>query len=56
VSGSDEKTPAESRDEKTHKAREAELRRQERQVEAVAKAHDELPKLGGPMLQPGLGR
>jgi len=57
VSDTAEKTPGEIRDEKTHKAREAEERRQERQVEAVAKANDEeLPKLGGPLLQPGLGR
>lgn len=38
-------------------AREAELRRQADQVEAVERAGaKDLPKLGGPLLEPGLGR
>jgi len=38
-------------------AERAEIRRQEEVVGAVAKAHDtELPKLGGAILEPGLGR
>lgn len=52
-----EKTDAERRDEGTDKAREAELKRQAAVEAAVAKAHDEeLPKLGGPLRNPGLGR
>lgn len=39
------------------KAQEAELKRQADVEAAVAKAHEkELPKLGGDMLEPGLGR
>jgi hypothetical protein len=38
-------------------AEDAEVKRQEEIVKAVAKAHDkELPKLGGPLREPGLGR
>ncbi len=38
-------------------AREAELARQEEIVAAVAQANaEELPKLGGPLLDPGLGK
>lgn len=52
-----EKTADELRDERTAKAREAELKRQERVEDAVGKAGtDELPKIGGPLMQPGLGR
>ncbi|HET7031115.1 MAG TPA: hypothetical protein VFI34_11435 [Candidatus Limnocylindrales bacterium] len=52
-----EKTDAERRDEGTAKARDAELKRQADVVAAVAKANDdELPKLGGPIRNPGLGR
>lgn len=52
-----EKTAAEARDERTAKARDAELKRQENVEKAVAKAGtDELPELGGPLMQPGLGR
>lgn len=44
-------------DKASAKAREAELARQQDVVAAVAKAHaDELPALGGPLLEPGLGR
>lgn len=52
-----EKTEAEQRDAAIEKAREAELKRQQDVVDAVAKAgKDELPKIGGPMANPGLGR
>lgn len=55
--GDEKKTAAELRDERTIQAREAEQKRQEAVVDAVAKANDEeLPKLGGPLLNPGLGR
>lgn len=38
-------------------AEDRELRRQKAVVDAVAKANDnELPKLGGPLKEPGLGR
>lgn len=38
-------------------AEQRELKRQQDVREAVAKAHkDELPKLGGPLKNPGLGR
>lgn len=41
----------------THAARDAELKRQEDQAKAVEKAAaEELPKLGGPLMEPGLGR
>lgn len=57
MSEATEKTDAERRDEGTAKAREAELKRQADVVAAVAKANDdELPKLGGPIRNPGLGR
>lgn len=50
-------TKAESRDEGTVAAREAELERQADVREAVAKAgRTDLPKLGGPLKNPGLGR
>jgi len=40
-----------------HEARDAELARQAAQAKAVAKANkSELPKLGGDLLDPGLGR
>lgn len=52
-----EKTAAEERDERTARARDAELKRQENVEKAVDKAgSDELPKIGGPIMQPGLGR
>lgn len=52
-----EKTDAERRDEGSAAARDAELKRQEAVVAAVAKANEvELPKLGGPLKNPGLGR
>lgn len=48
---------ADTRDAGTEKARAAELRRQETVAKAVADAGaDDLPKLGGPLLEPGLGR
>lgn len=47
-------SPADAR---SREARDAELDRQQAVVDAVAKAHDdELPKLGGAILEPGLGR
>jgi hypothetical protein len=53
----DEKKAAATRDERTEKARDAELKRQENVEKAVGKAGaDELPDLGGPLMQPGLGR
>lgn len=52
-----EKTDAERRDEGRERARDAELKRQARVEAAVAKANEEdLPKLGGPLSNPGLGR
>lgn len=52
-----ERKSAPSRDELTAKAREAELQRQQDVVDAVAQAHeDELPAIGGPLLEPGLGK
>jgi len=46
-----------ARDKLTDKARDAELERQDDVAEAVAKAGaKDLPKIGGPMLEPGLGR
>lgn len=46
-----------SRDAAIARAREAELKRQEDVIAAVAKAGEkELPKLGGPLQNPGLGR
>lgn len=51
------RSPGKSRDALTAKARARELERQEGVIEAVAKAGTEdLPKLGGPLLEPGLGR
>lgn len=48
---------AETRDELAQAAREAEEARQADVVKAVEKANrDELPKLGGPLKSPGLGR
>ena len=53
----DAKDPGAERDELTHKARDRELKRQQDVVDAVAKANDEqLPKLGGPLMNPALGR
>lgn len=53
----DPESDAERRDEASDKARDAELKRQESVVDAVAKANDEdLPKLGGAIRDPGLGR
>jgi hypothetical protein len=49
--------PATGRDAATHAARAAELARQAEIVEAVATAGAaELPALGGPFMEPGLGR
>lgn len=46
-----------ARDRGTEAARRRELDRQDDVVAAVAGAHaDELPKLGGPLRDPGLGR
>lgn len=57
MSDTKEQTDAERRDEASQAAKDAELKRQERVVDAVAKANDEeLPKLGGALKNPGLGR
>jgi hypothetical protein len=47
---------AQGRDAAIQEAQEAELKRQKAVADAVAKANaEELPKLGGPMKNPGLG-
>jgi len=49
--------PTAGRDAATASAREAELHRQATVKKAVAEANkSELPKLGGPLMEPGLGR
>lgn len=51
------KREATGRDAAIERAHRAELERQADQAKAVAKANaDELPKIGGPMKNPGLGR
>lgn len=51
------KDPGAERDAAIAKARDAELKRQQAVTDAVAKAGaEELPKIGGPLLEPGLGR
>lgn len=50
-------TKTDAADDASEAARRAELKRQDDQREAVAKAgRDDLPKIGGPMKSPGLGR
>jgi hypothetical protein len=51
-----EQLPSEPAEGETEAA-EAELARQKDVVDAVAEAHEtELPQLGGPLLEPGLGQ
>lgn len=46
-----------ARDKQSAKAHDAELERQQAVVDAVAAAGEkELPKIGGPLLDPGLGQ